>query len=282
MIHVGLMGYPVAHSFSPRLHEQAFEALGIDGQYHLWEIPPSLEGMEEIVTRIDQLRAGDIRGFNVTIPHKVTILPLVDQLTPRAQAIGAVNTVFLDPHDHAVVGDNTDSPGFWADLSKVLPMGGKSTSRAALVLGAGGGARAVTHALSSRGWRVAVAARRTSQGENLTQQFQDLIGEVETLHLSSEANPESDGFDLVVNATPVGMMPQVDESPWPEGWRFPPRALIYDLVYNPPQTTFLRQAERQGLKTRNGRGMLVEQAALAFERWTGKRGPREVMLEAAP
>lgn len=279
MIELGLIGYPLEHSWSKDLHEQAMQVLGMEGNYHLWEAPPSSQGQEIIASRLRALREGKIDGFNVTIPHKETLLSHMDRLTQGARAIAAVNTVFLDPGGE-VVGENTDGPGFWADVHRVLPSAGGKKQRRALILGAGGAARAVAYALSTREWEVGVAARRVSQAESLAAQFRDQPGKVEGHPLTDRAALDSAAYDLIVNATPVGMDPDAGRSPWPDSWTFPTHGVAYDLVYNPPQTPFLQQAEDRGLKAVNGLGMLVEQAALAFECWTGVDPPREEMLRA--
>ncbi len=276
MIRLGLVGHPLDHSYSRVLHERALAVLDMDGTYQLWEIPPSPHVSELLQARVHTLREGIIQGLNVTIPYKERVLPHLDSLTPRAQSIGAVNTLFRDKKGR-VVGDNTDSPGFWQDVRRLLPADGERSQPKALILGAGGGARAVAHAVLSQGWKVAVAARRITQANELSDQFEDTYGPLQTCSLSPYIPRPVGRVALIVNATPVGMAPARDASPWPEGWRFPPGAAVYDLVYNPPRTRFLEQARDRGLKTRNGMGMLIEQAALAFRRWTGTEPPREEM-----
>ncbi|MFO8036250.1 MAG: shikimate dehydrogenase [Anaerolineales bacterium] len=279
MIHMGLIGFPLAHSYSQRLHERALDVLGLEGKYHLWEIPPLPQGKEELISKLKDLREGHLKGANVTIPHKRSVLYFVDRLTPMAQAVGAVNTLYLDPQRDHVVGENTDSPGFWVDVRKVLLTVRKGEKPRALILGAGGAARAATHALLTHGWSVSIAARRISQAESVAKHFGDQGRAVEVYHLSERASLKLEACRLIVNATPVGMAPDTASSPWPQSWEFPKKALVYDLVYNPAQTLFMRQARGGGLEVRNGLGMLVEQAALAFKRWTGAEPPRREMLE---
>lgn len=275
---LGLIGYPLGHSLSPRLHRAALAALGQTGDYRLYEVPP--EDEDALRRLMDALRQGTLHGLNVTIPHKQRAAALVDALTPTAQAIGAVNTLFV--RESRVWGDNTDAPGFWADLRVQLP---KATAQpgVALVLGAGGAARAVVYALLSRGWRGRGVARRPTQAQALCE------------HLSAATAPPfcspvvwetladwlRETPDLIVNTTPVGMAPHAEASPWPAALPWPRNAALYDLVYNPRPTALVRQARAAGLPAVDGLGMLIEQAALAFERWTGLRAPREALGQAA-
>ncbi len=168
MFSLALTGYPLSHSLSPKIHAAALKDCGLSGEYNLLPIPPGdLNGLTALLNR---LRGGELQGFNVTIPHKQTILPLLDALTPAAQAIGAVNTVF--GQNGQAVGDNTDAPGFLADLRHCFPslLVGK-----AQVLGAGGSARAVVYALTQAGWQVSISARRAGQAEELELLSQGVI-----------------------------------------------------------------------------------------------------------
>lgn len=274
---LGLIGYPLGSSYSRQLHEQALKALNLEGSYQLWEIPPGPDELEELTSRVEALREGKLGGINVTIPYKETVLPLADRLTPAARTIGAVNTLYREPGGNQVMGDNTDSPGFWTDLQQLLPPERQKGGGSALVLGAGGAARAVTYALASRSWRVTVAARRAAQAEELAADFRDLPGSVWPVPLTSRDGPSTTGCGLIVNATPVGMAPGLNLSPWPDYWSFPRGCVVYDLVYNPRETSLMKQAGEVNLPVRNGLGMLIEQAALAFAHWTGQPPPREIM-----
>ncbi|MBI3174827.1 MAG: shikimate dehydrogenase [Chloroflexi bacterium] len=276
-MHLGLIGYPLGHSLSPKIHHAALEACGLQGEYSLFPIAPDdLQGLRNLLTH---MRNGEIHGLNVTIPHKQNVIPLLDELTPTAQAIGAVNTISM--RDGKLTGDNTDAPGFLTDL------GGLTGSRPdrktahqtsevskALVVGAGGSARAVVYALTHAGWDVTLSARRPEQAQALASEY----------HLPIYQFPIPDSqpptFDLLVNTTPLGMSPNVGASPWPEHLAFPKDAAVYDLVYNPRETKLVRDARAAGLPARTGLGMLIEQAALAFEIWTGHRPPREPLSAA--
>lgn len=279
-VQLGLIGFPLQHSESQKLHEHALLALNLEGSYRLWEIKPGPDGLKALASRVQALREGRIQGLNVTIPYKEIILPLVDSLSPAAQAVGAVNTLYREPSASRVVGHNTDSPGFWKDLQNLLSWNEHGTQPSALILGAGGAARAVTHALTSRHWTVTVAARRPDQAERLAADFQNQPGNVIAWHLDPRVEPDPTGCRLIVNATPVGTAPETHRSPWPEAWTLPADSAVYDLVYHPRDTLFMKQARKHELPVRNGLGMLVEQAALAFSRWTGQKPPRDIMRRA--
>jgi shikimate dehydrogenase len=293
MIHLGLIGYPLGHSLSPKLHTAALQFCGLEGDYSLFPVPA--EDRQDLKNMLSRVRAGEIQGLNVTIPHKQNVIPFLDELAPTAEAIGAVNTIYR--RGNKLVGDNTDSPGFLKDLKRFL--GGRQhlhpillanrvfaavhvppivDHKSSLVLGAGGSARAVVRALLGDGWNVTVAARRREQAEQLADSFARYA--INTGHISL-ANIDIANVSLVVNTTPLGMAPNVDRSPWPADLPFPPRAAIYDLVYNPRETRLVKDACLKGRSARTGLGMLVEQAALSFEIWTGRRPSRAAMFAAA-
>ncbi len=265
MIRLGLVGYPIGHSLSPAIHQAALQACGLEGCYSLFAVhPDEATGLSDLVTR---MRAGKLDGLNVTIPYKQRMIPLLDELTPTARAIGAVNTIYR--RDGMLVGENTDAPGFLADLQRFMP-----PTRRAVVLGAGGAARAVTYALWRSNCAVYVTARRLHQARELARVFQG----INPMEFSAEAL-EATECDLLVNATPVGMFPNIEDSPWPAGLRIPPSTSVYDLVYNPPETRLVSEARSGGSRATGGLGMLVEQAALAFELWTEEKAGREVLME---
>jgi len=282
---LGLVGYALSHSLSPKIHTAALQSCGLRGDYSLFPIhPDNKEGLEELLA---QVRSGEIHGLNVTIPHKQNVIPFLDELTPTAKSIGAVNTIYV--RDNKLVGGNTDAPGFLVDLKKFLTTethtcpGGKCQGRHgdahALVLGAGGAARAIICDLLNNGWDVTIAARRLEQAQQLALSFPNyelLVTNFESLQ--ADFRPVT--FDLLVNTTPVGMTPNTGQSPWPENLPFPSHAVIYDLVYNPRETKLVKDACSQGLRATTGLGMLIEQAALAFEIWTGRNPPREKLWNA--
>ena len=286
MIHLGLIGYPLGHSLSPRIHSAALRACGLVGDYSLFPIKPDdKEGLKDLLARVC---SSEITGLNVTIPHKQNVIPLLDVLTETAEAVGAVNTIYL--RNNKLIGDNTDAPGFLAGLRKFLaefpsPVraeqsrgveeGIKVKGKKALVLGAGGSARAIVYALLKDGWNVILAARRFEQAQQLVALFTNDQLQIADFTLS---NIELSHIALIVNTTPFGMSPNTDRSPWPENLLFPQHAAIYDLVYNPGETRLVKEARAQGLSAITGLGMLIEQAALAFELWTGRQVSREIML----
>jgi shikimate dehydrogenase len=270
---LGLLGYPLGHSYSPRLHRAALVRLGLDGEYGLYPVPPGDEAA--LAALLDELRRGEIDGLNVTIPHKQAVIPLLDDLTPLARAVGAVNTLYT--RGFRLVGDNTDVPGFLADLNASLGAVAEPPGPA-LVLGAGGSARAVAYGLSSVGWQVQIAARRLDQAEALAASLpapgQSLALIPETLAALTPA-PR-----LIVNTTPLGMSPAVEGCPWPAQVPFPLGAAVYDLVYNPPETALLHRARAANLPAAGGLGMLIAQASLSFACWTETPFPSEVMDDA--
>lgn len=298
MIQLGLTGYPLGHSLSPKLHAAAFQWVGLEGEYKVYPVAPDdPAGLAELLGRV---RSGELLGLNVTIPHKQTVIPLLDELTPTAQAIGAVNTVYL--RDGNLIGHNTDAPGFITDVKRTLlptqhlvagerdnrpaaSLPAEMDDKNALVLGTGGAARAVVYALLTDGWDVTLAVRAADAGmaEALIASFQRHSTNEPLRFVLLEADairPVSNGVQLVVNTTPLGMSPEVDISPWPDGLPFPPGAAVYDVVYNPRETLFIKQARACGLKAETGLGMLVAQAALSFETWTGRAPSIEVMFAA--
>jgi shikimate dehydrogenase len=274
---LGLIGWPLEHSFSPRMHNAALQALHLTGEYRLFLVPPLPGGAALLLELLEQMRQGKIKGLNVTIPHKQNVLSLLDELTPAARAIGAVNTISSE--GKFLIGSNTDAPGFLADLKRVFPPIFEKPASTALILGAGGSARAVAYALAQSGWRVTVAARRVDQAEELAASL-DLDHSTCIEPLPLQESTLTMPFSLVVNTTPLGMFPDIPASPWPKWVPFPAGASVYDLVYNPPETSLLRTARDAGLPAANGLGMLFEQAAIAFESWTGHPAPRLAMRNA--
>ena len=256
---LGLVGYPLGHSRSPELHRGFLRACGLEGEYRLYLVPPDEE--DALRRLLNSVRRGEIHGLNVTIPHKKRAAELADRLTPAAEAIGAVNTLWAE--NGVLWGDNTDAPGFWWDLKERWPAAVRGGL--ALVLGAGGAARAVVYALSVHGWRVTVTARRREQAASLCARRGCTVVEWdERAEAAASAN-------LVVNATPVGMHPNDKESPLPAETRWNAATAVYDLIYNPPVTALVAAAREAGAPAFTGFGMLVQQARLAFSRWTGCR-----------
>lgn len=286
--HFGLVGWPLEHSRSPAIHQAALQDLSLQGDYQLFPVEPLPQGRARLEQLLDRMRGGRLQGLNVTIPWKQDIQSFVDTVSPTAKVVGAINT--LASEQGKIAGDNTDAPGFLADAQRCFPHLFSARTRReekaplALVLGAGGSARAVVYALLGEGWRVVVAARRLEQAQTIKRDLSALtLSVMETVPLSVDSIASlvrARCIDFIVNATPLGMAPNVDPSPWPQGVPFPDGAALYDLVYNPPETNLVRTARRFGLAAITGGGMLVEQAALSFERWTGLPAPRHSMAQA--
>jgi shikimate dehydrogenase len=270
---VGLIGYPLKHSISPRFQQAGFDFLRLPVTYEAWETPP--ERVAEVVARV---RAPDCLGMNVTVPHKQAVIPLLDSVDGPAARIGAVNTV--TNRDGSLTGHNTDADGLVRALAGIgFPLRG---ARVAL-LGAGGVARAAAFALAWSGAaELTILARRAEAAEGLAADVAaDLAGPVEGRRLDprEEALRER---DLIVNCTSVGMLHSSAEAQSPlEAEALGPETLVYDLVYNPPVTPLLALARARGARTLGGLPMLVYQGAAAFELWTGQRPPIGLMMARA-
>ena len=271
---VGLIGWPVEHSLSPAMHNAAFRALGLGWRYDLLPVPPG-----HLETAMAGLSAGGFRGANVTVPHKSTVMTYLDRIDDAAQSIGAVNTVSLQ--GRRWIGHNTDAAGF----VHALRAGGlEPAGRQALLLGAGGAARAVAYALAGARCTVVIHNRTARRAAELVDDLRRLGLDAPVTWSPGElALDELDlaRFDLLVNATAVGMWPNREDTAWPDELPMPAHWTVFDLVYNPLETRLLRQARRAGAKTIDGLGMLVWQGALAFELWTGQKPPLELMRAAA-
>ena len=249
------------------MHNAAFAAKERNCAYLALKVAP-----RDLPAAVAGLRALPFKGFNVTIPHKETILDLLDEVAPLAKKVGAVNTVVK--RDDRLWGYNTDVPGFYASLEET---GFSPAGKRAVLLGAGGAARAVLAAIAASGVAtVAVLCRRPEQGKNLIDLFPDL----KVFPLDSQAVAEAlAGAELVVNATSVGMYPRTAESLLQEGdfSGVAPACLVVDLVYNPLDTALLQAARGAGLPVLSGGAMLVHQGALAWKAWFEEVGPVEVM-----
>lgn len=262
---LGLLGHPIGHSVSPQIHEAALQTARLPGAYLPFDVPGNSLG--PFLESAEGLR---VRGLNVTIPHKEAVAELVDELDADAEALGAVNTVVVK--EGWTKGHNTDVSGFRMSLRSLgLRVGDRST----LVVGAGGAAKAVVHVLLREGARVHVANRTTERAEALADAFDD---DVSVLPLGEVGRKGP--WDLLVNATPVGMRGMEAALPMAEDALDRTR-FVYDLVYNPPETPLLAAAKRRGIRHTNGLEMLLQQAAASFELWTGKAAPFSAMKSAA-
>ena len=263
-----LIGDPVEHTMSPAMHNAAFQKLGLDYVYIPFRVRP-----EELPQAVAGLKALNVAGFNVTIPHKVTVIPLLDGLDPLAEKIGAVNTVVNTGGE--LRGYNTDAEGF---LRALLEHGISPEDKNVIVLGAGGASRAISYILVEKGARLTILNRQQELdwAENIAQFIhEELAAEVKVLELGHLAEAIDD-INLLVNATSVGMSPADNASPVPAGLLVKVPA-VFDIVYNPLKTKLLKEAASTGAKTIGGIDMLAWQGALAFEKWTGQLAPIDLM-----
>jgi len=262
---VGVIGWPVSDSLSPVIHNAAFAALGLDWAYLPLAVPPG-----RVADAVAGLPALGFAGANVTMPHKTEVAHAVRHLSEDARLLDAVNTIVVTPD--AVEGANTDAPGFERFLR--VDAGFDPAGRRALVLGGGGAARACALALGRSGLaELVVAVREPERGISLARLARELPVEVRVVPF---AEAERESVDLVVNATPVGRT----------GERVPhpplhPGVLVVDLLYRPAVTPLLQAARDAGAGAYGGLGLLLHQAALSFELWTGQEAPMPVMSAAA-
>ncbi|MGQ9497221.1 MAG: shikimate dehydrogenase [Desulfotomaculales bacterium] len=273
----GLIGYPVGHSFSPAMHNAALRALGINWLYVAFAVRPA-----HLPAAVAAVRALDMPGANVTIPHKEAVLPLVDEVSDAARLAGAVNTIVL--RDGMLFGDNTDGRGF---LRAVAEAGFDPRGKTVVIIGAGGAARAVGTALAGAGVARFVLINRTvERARALGDLLASLGPEVCVFPWSELARPPAalatffEEAGLVVQTTSLGMHPAANLSVPIAPALFHRDQLVCDLVYNPPLTRFLKLAQAAGAGILNGLGMLLHQGALALEAWTGRPAPVEVMRAA--
>jgi shikimate dehydrogenase len=270
---VGLIGHPLGHSLSPVFHQAAFDHLGIDARYELWDTEA-----DDIKKVLDGLRLTDALGCNVTVPYKETVMPMLDECDMMCRRIGACNTVVSN--GGKLVGYNTDANGFIKSLHKYgdYPLIGKKV----VILGSGGVARAAAFALINTGVvLLTIAYDIKEQAEKLADDLRHVGGNI-FICKSEDVASILPNCDLMVNCSPFGMKGTslegkslVDTKDIPSG------ILVYDVVYNPLKTQLLINAEKAGARTLEGLAMLVYQGAAAFELWTGKDAPTDVMFEAA-
>ncbi len=252
-----VIGHPIAHSRSPLLHGHWLKTLGLPGSYEKVDVPP-----EALPAFVAGMADAGFVGGNVTVPHKTAMLDLVDELDDDARAIGAVNTVWFQ--GGRLWGGNTDSIGFMSNLDDEAP-GWDATARRALVIGAGGAARAIVHGLLQRGLDVTVANRSLPKAEALSQAFARLPSP-QGMDAVPDLLPTA---DLVVNTTSLGM---VGKPPLALPLdRLDPKVTVCDIVYVPLETPLLRDARSLGLRTVGGLGMLLHQAVPGFARWFGTK-----------
>lgn len=268
----GLIGDPVEHTMSPVMHNAAFKYLGIDYQYLPFRVRK-----EELGKAIMGMRSLNIRGLNVTIPHKVAVIPFLDELDTLAERIGAVNTIVNN--DGVLKGYNTDAGGF---IRALLEGGAEPAEKKVVVLGAGGASRAISFSLVEKGAHLVILNRREELdwalelAERISQVFRK---DVKALELDAEnLSSVLDTADILVNATSAGMSPNISETPV-QAELLKPGLVVFDVVYNPIKTRLRQDAEEVGALTIGGLDMLVWQGALAFELWTGLQAHFGLMKE---
>ncbi|MBM3148955.1 MAG: shikimate dehydrogenase, partial [Chloroflexi bacterium] len=278
---IGLIGYPLRHSLSPDFQQAAFDYHRLDIHYETWETPPKM-----LQAAMARLKQSDVIGANITLPYKEKALNFVDAVDDSIREIGAVNTIIN--RKGKLQAYNTDVEGFLHSLdieAKFDPRGKRAT-----ILGAGGAARAVCFALLRRDTSLLVIVNRTiERAETLVKLGLNYVARVgktaEIVFLpchSSQLREAIQNSHLIVNCTTMGMRhsPGENQSPLVANW-IPQNALVYDLVYNPPETTLLREAKKAGASTLSGLAMLVYQGAASFRIWTGREAPLDIMFSAA-
>ncbi len=269
----GIFGFPISHSASPVMHDAAFQALKLDGSYTAFEIIP-----KNIKKAVEAIRLLNFTGINVTVPFKEKVLPWLDELSPEARLIGAVNTI------HCVkgrlIGFNTDAKGFQMALQE--DWGDSLKGKNLCLIGAGGAARAVAVQASLVGIKkLIIVNRNQTRLKKLMMHLHENFPRLEIVGLKSDSKSLQKEIllaDCIVNATSLGMKTQ-DPLPIPISW-LSKKTYVYDLIYRPFQTRFVKEAIRQGCHASGGLGMLLYQGALSFEIWTGRKAPVKIMQAA--
>jgi shikimate dehydrogenase len=273
----GVIGYPVSKNLSAFMHNAGFKKLNLDYKYLLLEVKP-----DKLKDAILGIRAMNFKGFNITVPYKEKIIPLIDEITSSAQEIGAVNTVWKDKQGK-LIGDNTDGKGFLRALKneKNIELKGKKV----FLLGAGGAAKAIAITLAKENIsELYIADLDSTKANELVEKIKDFNKTINTKALDAAEHSDIkdivDNMDIFVNATPVGMYNNPNNIPLPIEV-LNPNLLVYDIINNPYKTKFIQLAEQLGADTLNGLPMLSYQGLEGFRRWTGKKISVEVFKEAA-
>jgi shikimate dehydrogenase len=271
---LGLIGDPVAHSLSPAMHNAALAELGLDYAYLAFRV-----AREDLAAAVASVRALGLPGLNVTIPHKVAVMPLLDEIDSLAADIGAVNTIVN--RDGRLKGYNTDAGGF---LQALQEAGATARGKRVALLGAGGAARAVAFAVADMAAELTILNRacELDWAQDLARHLNETASREVKALVMDEANLTSviDEADILINATSVGMSPHIDATPVPQSL-LRPGLTVFDIVYNPPETRLLREAAAAGCRTIGGLAMLVAQGALSFELWTGLKPDSQLMRQTA-
>ncbi|SDC29758.1 shikimate dehydrogenase [Shouchella lonarensis] len=264
----GLIGHPVSHSLSPQMHAAAYQSLHLDATYEAMDVPPV-----QLKAMLHKVRAGNIDGLNVTLPHKVAVLPYLDELDEDAHAIGAVNTIVRC--GHRLIGKNTDGTGYMTALLARVDAR-KLACANVLVIGAGGAARAIVYALCKHGvGYVTVANRTLTRAQQLVAHFpQWPVKAAPLLQVEEDLSP----YDVLIQTTSVGMTPHVREIPLSLE-TLAQHTFVSEIIYHPIETALIKTAKARGNKTSPGIGMFVEQAALSIYYWTQRWPDRVPMTE---
>jgi len=269
---VGVLGHPVAENPTCVMQEAAFTALGLPWRYLTIDVPPAA-----LPDAIRGVRAFGMQGVNLTIPHKVAVLPLLDEVSPDAARIGAVNTVRRE--GNRLIGENTDGKGFLRGLREVAGM--DPAARNVLLLGAGGAARAIAFELAAAGvGKLAICNRSANRGAALCDDLKNRAGFEARFQLWPGLCAVGPEVDILVNCTSIGLFPEVDQMPAVDLKAARAELLVCDVVPNPAETRFIKTARAQGLKTLTGLPMLVCQGAIGFEMWTDRPAPEAEMTAA--
>lgn len=259
----GIVGHPVSQSLSPAMHNAAIKELGLEAEYKLIDIDPT--DPEELANFCYELDMNNIGGFSVTMPFKEEVMGYMDHYDPLCKMIGAANTVLNE--DGKLIGYNTDATGAMQALQETTGLAHKK----ALVMGAGGTARAIIYSLKEFEVEVYIFNRNMNKAEELADQW-----DLETIETKDIPKAE---FDLIINATPVGMLPETEASLL-HAEDIPATAVVMDVIVNPIETQLLKEAKKAGATTISGERMLLFQAADQFKIWFGKEAPLEVMEKA--
>lgn len=266
---VGLIGHPVEHSFSPPMHNAAFDALNMDYAYVAFDVNPN-----DLKSAIEGAESLNIKGFNVTIPHKVDVMQYLDELDEVARLIGAVNTIDFKN----LKGYNTDGIGAVKAIEEVTSIKNKNV----VVAGAGGASRAISFYIAKYGAEsLTILNRNEAKAESLASDVSDsgLIGEVASDSINAIGN-YMDGADVLIDTTPLGMHPNINDEPIVKVDMMDEDLVVFDAVYNPNETVLIKEAIKANAKPVYGIKMLLYQGAESFKIWTGKTAPVDVMEKA--
>ncbi len=269
---VGVFGYPVSENPTGVMQEAAFRELDLNWRYLTIEVEP-----EELADAFVGLKAFKMRGINLTIPHKVAVLPFLDEISAEARLMGAVNTVYRE--GNKLIGENTDGKGFMTALrtdASIDPAG-----KRVVLIGAGGAARAIATELAlAKAKTLTIINRSPERGKSLVELLENRIGVDAHFTPWQEKHSIPPDTDILVNSTSIGLFPDIEESPDINYESIHSGMVVCDVIPNPPKTPFLRKADKRGAMTLDGLGMLVYQGAIGFRIWTGYEAPVRVMRQA--